>query len=332
MLSFKEYTGGSLYNMLCEMFIVGKEEPNSLVIAFHDKIFIFKEQDLEEYKVKIINEIKLLFPKFKEEHILNRNTFAGLIKELSNSLEDIFIAFISNNGELEIINKRKHDLKTHSLLSKVLNSLETKKITQHFDDINKTDFYSPFPFRKDKDELIGYHGTDSSKILNIINVGIRPNKESNWEIYGDDLKDKIFFSTQLEEPLGHSNNLSSYIRSENKYDNIPVIIKFKVPDKAKLIQDFDMENMTGKTEIYKSGIKKREVIKDNPMKLSSELGIYGYSGSIYPNHIISLFVPSIKNLQGRIKRNSYKNKFHFSEFQEIEKEQLLDYLKIVKEL
>ena len=332
MLSFKEYTGEALYKMLCEMFVVGEEEPNSLVIAFHDKIFIFKEQDLEEYKIKIVNEIKALFPKFKEEYILNRTTFAGLIKELSNSFEDVFIAFISKKGELEIINKRKHDLKTHSLVSKVLNTLKTKKITQHFDDIDKTDFYSPFPYRKEKDELIGYHGTDSSKILNILRLGIRPNQESNWKFYDEDLKDKIFFSTQIEEPLGHANNLSTYIRSENEYDNVPIIVKFKVPNKAKLIQDFDMENMTGKTEIYKHGIKKREAINDKPMKLSTELGIYGYKGSIYPNHIISLFVPNLKNLHGRIKRNIYKNKFHFSEFQEIDKEKLVDYLKSMKGL
>lgn len=332
MLSYKQYTGESLYKMLYEMFVVGEENPNSLVIAFHDKIFIFKENQLEEYKIKIVNEIKLLFPKFKEEHILNKTTFAGLIKELSNSLEDVFIAFISKQGELDIINKRKHDLKTHSLVSKVLNTLKTKKITQHFDNIDKTDFYSPFPYRKNKDELIGYHGTDSDKILNILRIGIRPNQESNWKIYNYDLKDKIFFSTQIEEPLGHANNLSSYIRSENKFDNVPIIVKFKVPDKSKLIQDFDLENMTGKTEIYKSGIKKREVIKDDPIKLSTELGIFGYIGSIYPNHIISLFVPSIKSLQGRIKRNSYKNKFHFSEFQEIDKEQVINYLHQVKEL
>ncbi len=93
-----------------------------------------------------------------------------------------------------------------------------------------------------------------------------------------------------------------------------------------------MENMTGKTELYKSGIKKREAIKDDPMKLSNELGIYGYVGSIYPNHIISVYIPTIKSLQGRVRRNSYKNKFHFSEFQEIEKERVSDYLTIIKEL
>ena len=327
-LSYKQYTAKELFSVINEMFVIGKEEPNSLLVAFNDKIFIFKESELEAYKEKIKTEINSLFPDFNT-NLLDSESLNGFVKRLANSLEDVLIAFISKEGELDIINKRKHDLLSSSLLKKTLNTLKTKKISQHFDNIDNTDFYKPFPQKSENESLVGYHGTDSSVMNKIIGVGIVPNKETEFEYYKKDLEGRIFFSTQIEEPLGHANRKSRQKRSQNKYNNIPVIVKFVVPDKAKVIQDFDIENMTGKTNKYLGGYKKREVIKDNPLGLSKELGIYGYEGSVYKNHIIGLLVPSLESIKNRIKRNSYMNDFHFSEFVEIKKE---DYEKHFEQL
>jgi len=334
MKSYKEWLNreATTMQLIYEMFVIGKEEKNSYVVAFHDKIFVFPIDELEKYKLKIIDAIKTKFKEFDETDLLETETIQDFIIVMSENLHDVFLAKINNDKELEVLNKYMNDWRTSFTVQQILRTLKTKKISRFDDGFEPNEYMLPLK----KKPMEGFHGTNTDKIENILRIGMRKDADKNFGVSIRMNKDLLFFSTQLQQPLLHGNLSSKLKDNTDKFSALPVIISFNVPDKTKLRQDFDMENATGKTELYNhpsfTELKNRKSITDDPMRLSKELGIYAYEGNIYPNHINYLLVPDIKHLQRRKKNHSYNNEFSAIEMKKIQSKEYKDYLSSIQKL
>ncbi len=328
MLSYKDFIidGNFDLSLLYEMKVDGKLQSDTLLIAFYDTIFLFKENQLEIYKEKILEKIKLLFPDYNETKFLLVKNMRELTNVINDTLEDIIIGYIDSDKKLHFLNTLPRDYRVNSLPKKVVDTLKRKEYINTFDFIKEPNTVP----RKQNETIMVYHGTNSDRVLSIINKGLLRGKESDWKDLDGIINDRLFLTIDIEQALFHANKSSKLDKNINRFDSLPVILKIVLPDKTKLEPDYDVERMTGEDEIY--GIKdKRTVINNDSIKLSKELGIYSYKGNIYPNHIVGVLIPSEKYLKGRLKRKSFNNDFGISEFVELSRNQVKDYIKNVSQ-
>ena len=149
-----------------------------------------------------------------------------------------------------------------------------------------------------------YHGTDYSKLKSILGKGLIGQKASNFTKIAHE--SKTFFTTKLSKAAQHA-----IISSENA-NSVPVILKISLPDKSKLVLDYDvamshygidhpLTMALGYDEIYhnasgmmnlvkkdKSTVDEWEKLADKS-SLNTKIGIFGYAGRI-PPHINGFFV------------------------------------------
>lgn len=323
MKSFKEFIidGEVSLKLLYELKVVGEPDKDSIMVALHDTIFLFKESQLETYKQKLLDKIKLIFPDYNELKFKFVNNLRELSSVINDTLEDVFIGYIDSDKKLHFLNTLPRDFRVNSLSKKIVDTLRRKEYIDKFEFINEPDT-SPI---KENEKVVVYHGTNSDKIIDIVRKGLLTGKESEWEDLN--IKDRIFLTKDIKQALFHANRVSSLNDNTDTFKVLPVVLKLSLPDKNKLDVDYDSERMVGGNKTYGITNNKRTTINIDSMKVSRELGIYSYKGNIYPNHIVGVFVPSIKHIKGRHKRKSFNNEFDLSELTEISRNQVEEYIK-----
>lgn len=278
--------------ILKEMIVYGNKEDDKYVVAFNKWIFLF---DMTES----INYFKLIIQKLKE--VFPRNSFINdiglihdvkyysenieeLLKELHREVKDSLVGIL-NNDKLYVYGFVSLDFQHSILCKKVLHQLGMSEFSFDIEDFDNTKYLNTKDFESFPD--IGYHGTSSSKLSNVLKNGIRPGNLENWEelkhIDGSGL---VFFSSKLKDPLYHSKKVSK------KNGSTPIIIEFEIPDKSRIIQDYDVEMYTGEIKHYKrNDMYFKKAISNKPLSLSKELGIYAYRGHILPQKIKAIWCP-----------------------------------------
>ena len=163
------------------------------------------------------------------------------------------------------------------------------------------------------DKKTFYHGTSYKNFANIINKGIIPTQKTNFTNIIHE--NSIFITTKLEKAFFHAETAAG------KDNSIPVIIYTRIPDKDKLVLDYDVAvkyygreheitEMLGYDIVLHSALKgDMEAIEyiypANKLKhlksweriadknsLNTKLGSFGYTGKILPNHFIGFSVDS----------------------------------------
>lgn len=305
MKSFKEFM------LLNEMIKIGFEKDDSYVIAFNKWIYILdptednknKLLDILKFFINTIPEFETNFNEyyeiFKKEYG-NKLTIELVFGAIRNFVRDAFIGIISDDI-LIVQNYIANDPEGSRLMMKVDDELELKgiKIIKdkfEYELIKKNNIKNTLP-------TIGFHGSSSEDIENILRIGLRPQHTSSW---GLDAKGCIFFSTRMTQPIYHANR--KYTLSNYKY--LPIVYEFIIPDSDKLMPDFDMERLTGKHNFFDLPELMKEptrlTMNTNALKLSREFGIYGYRGNINPKHITHVWIPN--DISVLLSKNSYKKK------------------------
>lgn len=278
--------------LFTEMRVIGKPENSYYLIAFKDKIWIFPDDDLsdEESQAKTIEIQKAVKP-FKNEQTYNEyDTFYELGSEMLETRDDVLVAEV-NGDEMELSGSfdMNFDPQSSILIKKVFAELNLK--TLKINNENE-DFYWDFSIEGSIPDY-AYHGTYSNYLLDIIRLGIRPNRsESNWLDTGIIHDDKIFFTTKFGTASFHAS------RAEIDTHGLPVVIRFKIPDKELVIPDFDidMDSDTTKTKTDGSHYDYLNKFRNSPTsewsaeRSSQEQGIYGYRGPVMPKFIQEVYI------------------------------------------
>lgn len=278
--------------MLNELLVVGEVENESYVVAFHKHVFIFKSENSDEYIENIIDKLNLVW---KNNAIRNNSFFIKrkyvsvpldeTLKRMQSLVVDIFIGkIIANENVLYVYNFGEFDGEHSPYFQQIQRQLNIwDVVTSGYIGDEGVKFITNNEIKSLPD--IGFHGTSSKYLTSILRLGIRIDQPSNWKEV-QHVK-YIFFATRSIKSLLHAQRISTFQNST------PIVVEFRIPNKNRITQDFDIEKYTGTKSVFgnvKSDIPK-QAISNKPMSLSKNKGIYAYIGDIPPQHIKAIWVP-----------------------------------------
>jgi hypothetical protein len=126
----------------------------------------------------------------------------------------------------------------------------------------------------------------------ILKEGLTPQPDrSNYENQSITHYDKIFFTSRIDEAIGHAVHTAYNTKSH------PVVLVLNVPDKNLIISDYDVDKSSGNSD-YEEFEKSRahsSMATSKSFSASKEVGIYGYKGKILPQHIKYILVNHSSN-------------------------------------
>ena len=184
----------------------------------------------------------------------------------------------------------KLDPRSSLLVKKVVDTLGIRNVTYMYGDDAEAEVHGSEV--RGEMPTAAYHGTTITYLRSIFKFGLVPGKsETNYE--GIVHNDAVFFSTRFDEALHHA------VHTASKKGGHPVVLELRVPDKDKLIPDYDVDIGAGDTGCYDyicSKLRdKQKKYYDKEMKqksstLSKEFGMYGYKGRIPSSFIKSYYI------------------------------------------
>jgi|APSaa5957512535_1039671.scaffolds.fasta_scaffold03277_11 hypothetical protein len=147
---------------------------------------------------------------------------------------------------------------------------------------------------------VGYHGTASAYASNILKFGLDYNRGTgNWEQIGQ--FPAVYFAVLSSTAEFHANRTS-----DNTNYSVPVVFKFKIPDKNKIVADYDVASEVGMdpekageleytaSNAYYSNNseeQRQKIQKYNPKsKLYQHASVFGYAGRVPASFITSISV------------------------------------------
>ena len=280
MKSFKSI----FFNMMMdEMIVKGEIKSGNYVLVVERYIFVFDlDINNQELFSDILVEISKVHPSFKEKNKLQLDgaTLEDLIKLIRLYVPDAFIGFIKE-GKLVVDSKYHRDPKCSNLIYKVTSQLKLK-----YEYPVDHSIWAVHDTSKSIPPSIAYHGTSYRQLDSILKYGLLPSDCSSWGIEIKNNKKLLFISTQLLQPIFHA------LRRSAIDNSLPVIIEFNIPSSDYLVQDYDIENYVGKSELYNLIDSERTTLSTKSFSLSKEFGLYGYIKAIKPSFITHVFIPN----------------------------------------
>jgi hypothetical protein len=186
---------------------------------------------------------------------------------------------------LNTVGPFQHDPKSSIQVQKVVKALKLNSAV-YSDDIDGNS-----SVKVSKGKMLGkipdivYHGTSSRYLDGILKSGLVPSPDkTNYDDIVHD--DKIFFSSRFGEASHHA------VTTSRKTKSKAIVLEIRIPDKNLVIPDYDIDMASGHTT-YRDHEKSKWVQSmstDRSMGMSREFGIYGYHGSILPQHIRAVYV------------------------------------------
>jgi len=273
--------------MLSEMIIRHKTESGDLLIAFKDSIWIVNYDEYDNDDDGIRTEIQKVAGKMPSN-----------VSDIADARPDVLVGNyneIDNTLTIEGSDLRQHPV-TSKLIQKVVKQLGIKNVEygNMAGDVDST--YSPNEIKGKLPEY-GYHGTSLRRLRGILKTGIAAQNMGNWgNIH---TSGAIFFAVGDSIPRFHAH------RTATKDSDIPVIIKFKLPDQSKIFADYDVAS-----ELYGSWsphlpseysnsstmpARGNDYIKNQkrPQNLWKDMGIFGYKGRIPPAMFVEFYTTSM---------------------------------------
>jgi hypothetical protein len=248
--------------LLSEMIVIGDVDRDYYVIAYESKIWrldalISKIQD------DVLEDIKNIFGYSITKHD-NFDNISRMISTMNYGNNEILFGEMSN-GKLLIKDKTFSMIKSPQesiLFKKVVETLRPTSITfesGRLDSLERAHFN-----KSNYTDKTYFHGTSSDKLVPIIKMGLdKDTANSNYpQAVKDIIKGRIFITSNFEYALSHA------VRTALKDDAYPVVIEFRVRFEDLLQPDYDVRRTSENDQ--------------KALKISREMGIYGYAGNIIP--------------------------------------------------
>jgi len=266
------------------------KQDKKLVIVWKDKMFLF---DVDSDLTEIINHLQKhagfdFDPEGEDGY--------DLISYIGGEMPPDVLSgeYYLDDKTFRLLGMGKSNPITSTILKKVLKYLDIKKFTTYDED-------DEISFSKKKNigdiPSIIYHGTNTENLPTILKFGLEAGRgKSNFghrDIYHEK---EVFFAASFHDAKFYANNAIYDKGKSRQYEKIPgiypVILEFTVPDRDKVVPDFDAELSSKHQRHYDHPISRPE---DNtsdmkPMALSKEIGKFGYSGRIPASFIKWVYI------------------------------------------
>lgn len=262
-------------SLLQEMFIIGEDLNDYNFIAYKDKIWKINTDSSQ-----IPNDIRSNIQVNLKYRILNSEDFEQTIYHVvNNNPGNNEMLFGNMNGRNMVIFDQYFpmikDPKESILFKKVVRELKPSTVKFQSDDkknIDKGGFYS----RRNTDKVF-YHGTTSDNLLGIMRKGL--DKNSINMNYPESVRNVIGGQTFITSNFRYA--LSHAVLNAKVGDSYPVVISFVVRFEDLLQPDYDVKR-TSPNDL-------------KALKISKEMGIFGYKGNILPTDFEEIYISPKKS-------------------------------------
>lgn len=283
--------------MLNEMIVRHNDENGDFLVAFKDSIWIVDFDDFQSGEEPWDDFLKAV----GEPEDTSFDT-------ISDSRPDVLMGFYNNiDNSLDMFGgprEEKIHPVTSTLIRKVVRQLDIETVNnQSTSDYGEPTYFDSSEIRG-KLPKFGYHGTSLLRLREILKKGIMPQNMGNWDAIHTE--NAIFFSVDNEIPKFHAS------RTAQKDLDIPVIIKFEIPDESRIFADYDVTaNIYGGSSPYidKAYQGSRTMTPNTydditqkhkrPQNLWKNTGVFGYKGRIPPSFFTEFYTtssaPSVDN-------------------------------------
>lgn len=162
------------------------------------------------------------------------------------------------------------------LVKKVMQQLGAKQI-DHSDSVDEE------TISHQSEEVKGdipndlFHGTNLSSAVNIVRHGLmpKPEKTNYKQVVHDDC---VFLTSHIDEAAHHASVAAKNTKEDRS--NKGVVFVFSIPDKSKIIPDYDVDINSSETLWSKMNDTQKNLPNRDSYKLTKEVGLFGYRGRI----------------------------------------------------
>jgi hypothetical protein len=302
--------------ILSEMLVHRLDDNPTRIIAFRGHLWLY-ENITEKDAKKVVNTILKEHPQRKKINTRYRKFSTNYSDDIEGWVrENVLDAFVGywDAKKKTIWTSPGINPATSALLQKIANALKARSVEyeteQSFkppyaknDDREYWDSREKFTYKKMLGNIsdVAYHGTTTEYLPSIFLYGLMPGRSASN--YGDIVHDdKIFLSFSFIEAETHALHTA-----ENK-ENWPVILQVRIPDKAALQPDYDVDKSTiSPTYPDFTGGEPNAFSSVDSMKASRHAGLFGYKGRIPANFIEGAYL-RIKNKWKKVRIDTLKRR------------------------
>lgn len=273
--------------LLTELRVVGEASGEDYdIFVYKDKIFIYGEEE-DPYDANLPEAMDEYFDEDELEQIRNDLSHEEIHTDWLKARVSGPVLYIQTIGNFQ------HNPETSLLVKKVVRQLGLRKAVTSTSDNEGADVENEYFRNEIRAEIpsMGYHGTSSNSLFDsggIMRVGLRPGGQvgkSNFRNKYQDITHHDVLSLDFnKETVKYYADLSA-----KNNGGFKVILGVTIPDKSKVVADFDIDSHTGRTTFGDMHTKK--VYRDEqrtgrgPLKTSIDVGRIGYEGRIPPSYI-----------------------------------------------
>lgn len=281
-------------DLVVEMKVSGpRPDEEYTIVAYRDKIWTFYDASDDTWE-RNIEEIEEHLTEITGDDVtLDVDNTYHIGSEISDHTADMLVARVSGDTmRLSGAFDDSFDPQSSLLIQKVFKELGLKTLV--VETMEDEEMYFDFQVEAKVPDF-AYHGTTTTHLMRILKLGLRPNQaNSNWEAMGITHRDKLFFTTKASLAMFHSYNASQHA------EGLPMVIRFMIPDKEKIIPDYDVETEANPATTKQRHYDELRHVQDqahsnskssySAERLTKEKGIYGYTGSIMPKFIKEIYI------------------------------------------
>lgn len=217
--------------ILNELKVRTTEDKPNMVIAYRDALWLLNDDENDK---NIIDDI-IIYTNLSNQYVQHIDTYENFF-DIGGSRPDIFVAGIEDGDTFRVYDGQL-DPRNSALAKKVAKYLNIKNfIFTDYQTIDSTATHTTLPD-------VVYHGTSLDRVAGIVKTGLLKQQRGNWEsdgIYHH--SDLVFVTTNKSEAVFHA------LRTTGLDNSFPVLLEIKIPDKNKLIVDYDVG-----VQLYGSG-------------------------------------------------------------------------------
>lgn len=276
---------------------------DKMVIAYQSNVWLIEQSVLlgikppSKIQEEALNQIiEMLGGARYNPYGLELNSFEETFRYIMEKRPDILIGDYNSKKKTLYIHSYtsfEHSPTSSILIKKVVDALGIRKVlTSHLTGENEEEK------EYKKKELLGrlpdimYHGTSSKYAIQILKNGLMPAASPSNYPNVVHHEDEVFLTTKFAEAAYHAEHTVNFPTL-----GFEVVFGFQIPDKNKLVPDFDIDVSSSQT-VWQSDLERYEARydfygKEDPkksMQLSRDFGIVGYSGRIPANFIRSIYI------------------------------------------
>ena len=275
--------------LIQELLVKTLNDNPTYFVAWRDKVFLFGSSQDVDSLVGLYGHLSE-HPAFNQDD-LNMNMIEEdpytLISYAADMPADVVSGiYDGKNRSISIMGVEKASPVTSVILKKIVKALKLKHVYRTGD----SDDSIKHPAKKFRGKLpsIGYHGTNTENMEDILKNGLAAGAgSSNFPnvVYHEN---EIFFAANFEESKYYAENSTMDRTGRGGYKKKigvnPVILEINIPDPALVVPDFDADATSQKSQYYQHD-KNQPYSSLTSMGASMEAGKFGYKGKILPQQI-----------------------------------------------